>query len=497
MQTQLSDLDGLIMRVRDPGSRELISEATMAYRGGALRSAVILCWVAVFSDLIAKVRELSQGGHRAASSYVEELDRNIENPQKALKFEREIVKKATTEFLMFDSRDGNLFERLREDRNACAHPILAGDSGHFKPTPELVRAHLAHALDRLLIRPPAQGKEALIRLSRDLHDAVLPSDWRMAVALIYDRYVEHGTESLHRAVVNGVIRGLLLKDDPFRLRDHPGYRESSIVDARRGLLACLGAVERVDRHLVEEATSYYLTSVEKSGEQTVQLAVLLAVSWRNELWKRLSNPVRSQVIRMIESHIKRMKNKLMDDTVRTYMAPALGCVSIPELNEVLSPLIDELNDTEFGVIVMFDHLPTELMEMLIGRFSRVRYYRGSELLFDECIRPMLPHFGRSEVNRILDVIVDNSQIWYASGMPGRIQTFFSWLWRNDRDKVDVSKWSEFLSTIRDKIRDDDVFTGLYSGLYDDLTNAGIVCSSGADTDRQRSTSSLDDLNVGV
>ena len=132
MQTQLTDLDGLIMRVRDSGSRDLISEATVAYRGGALRSAVILCWIAVFNDLIAKVRELGQGGHKAASSYVEELDRNIDNPQSALKFEREIVAKATNEFLMCDSRDRKLFERLREDRNACAHPILAGDDGHFQ-----------------------------------------------------------------------------------------------------------------------------------------------------------------------------------------------------------------------------------------------------------------------------------------------------------------------------------------------------------------------------
>ena len=160
MQTQLTDLDGLIMRVRDSGSRDLISEATMAYRGGALRSAVILCWVAVFNDLIAKVRELGQGGHKAASSYVEELDRNIDNPQSALKFEREIVAKATNEFLMCDSRDRKLFERLREDRNACAHPIFAGDDGHFKPTPELVRAHLAHALDRTVDQATRPGERS-------------------------------------------------------------------------------------------------------------------------------------------------------------------------------------------------------------------------------------------------------------------------------------------------------------------------------------------------
>ena len=496
MQTQLTDLDGMIMRVRDPGSRDLIHEATVAYRGGALRSAVILCWVAVFNDLIAKVRELGQGGHKAALSYADELDGNIDNPQKALKFEREIVERATNVFLMFDNRDRILFERLREDRNACAHPILAGDSGHFKPTPELVRAHLAHALDRVLTRPPAQGKEALIRLWHDLHDTILPGDWGTAVALIYDRYIEHGTESLIRAVLKGAIRGLLLRADPFHLRDHPAYREVSIVDTRRGFIACLEAISRVERHLVEEATNDYLRSVEESRELPVQLTVLLAVSWRNELWERLSDPFRGQVIRMIGSHIEQMKNEPHDKTVRTYLAPALCCVSVPELRETLSSLIDMMYDTEFGGIVTFDHVPIELRKMLIGRFGSIRYFRGSERLFDDCIRPMLPYFDKSDVNHVIDVVVNNNQIWYASGMPGRIQVFFSWLWRNDRSKIDANKWSSFWVTMEEKIANDPVLADSYSGLYDDLVNAGIVFSSDAHTD-QHSNSSSDDPSTGT
>lgn len=68
MRPELSDLDGLMEQVRDPGSRNLITEAVVGYRAGALRSSIILCWTAVFGDLIAKIRELSQGGNKAAAS---------------------------------------------------------------------------------------------------------------------------------------------------------------------------------------------------------------------------------------------------------------------------------------------------------------------------------------------------------------------------------------------------------------------------------------------
>ena len=474
MQTQFTDLEGLITNVRDPGSRDIILEAVKAYRAGALRSAIILCWIAVFSDLIAKIRELGDSGNRAAIGYVDQLDKNIDNPQKMLQSERAIVKECACTFLILDGHDRKLFERLREDRNACAHPLLAGRDGHFTPTPELVRAHLAQALDRLLIRPPAQGKEALVRLWRDLQEIRLPSDWRMAVELLCDRYIEPGTETLRRAITRGAINGLLHREDPFDIRTHPSYEEVPILGCRRGLLACLEAVERVDQDLVDKATSDYIRSLEKYGQQPAQLTVLLTVSWKNVLWDRLSKPVRGQIKRMIESHIMTIRGNTVDDTVQKYLAPALGCVSVPDLCESLSPLIDKLKDTEFGAIVTFNSVPTELKEMLIGRFESVSYFRGAESLFDTCIWPILPHLNRFDINRLLDAIVQNSQIWYASGMRVRIQKLFSWLWENDRDRVDREKWSDFFGTLKGKVMDD----GWYSGLRDDLVKAGIV--SGAD-----------------
>ena len=96
---------------------------------------------------------------------------------------------------------------------------------------------------------------------------------------------------------------------------------------------------------------------------------------------------------------------------------------------------------------------------------------------------MLPYFDRSEISRILDVIVHNSQIWDASGMPSRIQVIFSWLWRNDRDRVDVNVWFEFWVTMKDRIRNDDFLADLYSGLHNDLVNASIVSGSDTDTDQ--------------
>src|SRR5690606_13064122 len=42
-----SDIDSLVLAVRDRESRRLIGEAITAYRGGAFRSAIMSTWIAV------------------------------------------------------------------------------------------------------------------------------------------------------------------------------------------------------------------------------------------------------------------------------------------------------------------------------------------------------------------------------------------------------------------------------------------------------------------
>ena len=61
----VTDIDILVLDVRDSESRRLISEAISAYRGGAFRSAIVATWIAVIYDIIAKARELTAQGEAA------------------------------------------------------------------------------------------------------------------------------------------------------------------------------------------------------------------------------------------------------------------------------------------------------------------------------------------------------------------------------------------------------------------------------------------------
>ena len=82
--------------MRDRESRRLIGEAITAYRGGALRSALISTWIAVTYDIIAKARELAGQNEAASKELVQELDDTIafDNKRKLQKIEADLLTKA-------------------------------------------------------------------------------------------------------------------------------------------------------------------------------------------------------------------------------------------------------------------------------------------------------------------------------------------------------------------------------------------------------------------
>lgn len=65
------------------------------------------------------------------------------------------------EFELIDSIGSRELERIREDRNLCAHPSLRMLGDVYEPRPEVARGHLAVALTTLLTHPPTQGRKVL------------------------------------------------------------------------------------------------------------------------------------------------------------------------------------------------------------------------------------------------------------------------------------------------------------------------------------------------
>lgn len=146
--SSLTDVDTLCLNIRDQESKRLISEAIAAYRGGALRSAIMSTWIALASGIVAKARELASQGEAAPIAFVQDLDSAIVNSDigKMQRIESDLLNTANEQLQILAPHEFMALDRLKYDRNLCAHPAFVVEDELYQPSPESVRSHIVHTL---------------------------------------------------------------------------------------------------------------------------------------------------------------------------------------------------------------------------------------------------------------------------------------------------------------------------------------------------------------
>src|SRR5579871_6047690 len=186
--SQLSyvDLDDLVLECRSGNARRYVAEAISSYKAGAFRACIVMTWIAVVFDIVDKLREIALTGDARAVLIVNELDKIIatQDLPGALKFERELLAKATDDFEFFSPIEQSSLVRLQEDRHRCAHPSFLVPGEVYTPTPELARSHLRHAIEFVLKHPPVQGKAALNRVLTEISSEYFPKKKEDAIQLL-------------------------------------------------------------------------------------------------------------------------------------------------------------------------------------------------------------------------------------------------------------------------------------------------------------------------
>jgi hypothetical protein len=208
---QLHSLDALLLSVRDPESKRLAQDAIAAYQGGALRAAVLSIWVAVCADLVGKLRELASGGDANAAAKIKEVDGWIATADKAKfqAFENSVIDLAKTQFEMLLPHEATDLERIKEDRNFCAHPAFVGNDTLFSPSAELVRSHIVHAISHLLSKAPVQGKQLIARYERDLLGGAFPKTPADIEITLRENFLARAKPSALESLIKALAKALL------------------------------------------------------------------------------------------------------------------------------------------------------------------------------------------------------------------------------------------------------------------------------------------------
>ncbi len=285
LKFNLTDIDELLEKVRHSYSKTYLNEAIISYRSGAYRSSIITTWIAVCIDIIEKIRELDTNGDKAAQSINAKLisiqDNNIAG---MLNFEKNILEYACHNLQIISPIEKVHLERLREDRNICAHPTFSSDGSQFNPSPELARTYIVQASNYLLIHPPSMGKAILDRLERLITEPSFPSDEEGAFTVLSsDAWLGRARESTIRNFFIILLKRLYINEEPIKL------------DLYNKIISSIAAVRRLSVNTYNDVISKKINSLLENATDKILLRFFILLYSQQHLWNIIDKSVKTRI----------------------------------------------------------------------------------------------------------------------------------------------------------------------------------------------------------
>lgn len=134
-------MEELLTKIPSAAIRDYMREAMSCYMAGAYRGAVVLSYIALFDDVLAKLGELANVNAKAKVIFTEATKRKTDQDV----YESYLIDQLTSNALI-SGLDSSFLTTLRTLRNKSAHP-----SGHT-PSPEEARFIFFETIDRFLSR---------------------------------------------------------------------------------------------------------------------------------------------------------------------------------------------------------------------------------------------------------------------------------------------------------------------------------------------------------
>ena len=380
------DLDAEVIRIRDLRSRVYFGDALKSYRAGAFRAAISSTWVAVAYDLIRKYRELDGLGDAEAHAFLEKWDASAaaNNVGRLLELERSLLDHACQKMAIIDAMGLRTLKRLYEDRHLSAHPAFATKDDLYEPTDELVRAHMAAAIELILAQRPVQGRGIFEIFGTDLQSPGFPSTRQAIIDYVEQKYLDGMRSSVLRNF--GVVVGKsLIQNIPPEWEPYQSKLSATLLSLK---LRRPVDWDSIETELVK------LINDDDPANRLRSIAVLASVP---ELIARLSQPT-----------LTALHHTVAADPLLAAAPQTFAAVEIDQFRNRLVERFKTLDDTS-AARVLSAIAPSSLWPNALSRYADSGSFRGAEARFDQFISPFRPIIADSHLDELFAVVHDNGQ----------------------------------------------------------------------------------------
>lgn len=125
-------------RIVDARTKRYFAEVHGCYNAGHFRSAVVMLWSVVVTDILFKLDQLANAyGDATAKAILTEIGDARKNNPKSPEWEAELVNKVASRTDLLDPAELSFLQSLQAHRHLSAHPVMTGGEALFSPNQEL------------------------------------------------------------------------------------------------------------------------------------------------------------------------------------------------------------------------------------------------------------------------------------------------------------------------------------------------------------------------
>ena len=378
--------------IHDSRSKESMKEVLSCFYSDNLRSAVVMLYATVVSDLYYKISDLvaiyNDAGAKQIKQYV---DNEWQFYPKLPTWETEMPKRCREKNKILTNESYAHFCHLQDERNLCAHPVITRHD-LYRPSFATVQGLIVDMLTGILCKPSFLSKELVNTFTDDIESAskLFPNEIGMK-RYIKVKYLEKiDNEQEEYGLFKSLWKFTFKKNDD---------RSKANRKANLSILTLL-----LERH------QQFVESKIKNDSEYYCALVNIDDSYCINSFIRFVNVYPSVYSSMTDDFKMKIEQKINDKPNLQAMAFFLSG----------NPLVHAMNiDGGVGVDVgfyMYDYIrnnvgDADAKDFAIRLYGVARCFDAADEYFDNLIEPILGDFSADQLKKLIEYSNDNSQIY--------------------------------------------------------------------------------------
>jgi hypothetical protein len=386
-------------RIYDVRIQRYFKEVLGSYFNGYYRSAVVMLWSVLVTDMLFKLDQLANAyGDTTATSILAEIQTLRNNNPKSPEWESELLEKTARRTDLLNSAELSFLRAIQEHRHLSAHPVLDQIDALFSPNRETTRAHIRNALESVLTKPPIMSRRILDAFTEDIEALARLTPAREGFTrYLTSKYLNHFTPATATAVFRSLWRLVFRSNDA---RCEANRKANGVA------LSIL--MERWKNELVDAISQDRAWFSDISLERSQLREMIVFLSYYPNVFRLLTDAAKSP--------IQEYANESLDlFAMSSFLAESLDS----HLDEIRRRIEDENNLDSLGEEA-FNHICgmakgtdaySKALSIGITLYAQSSSFNTADHRYQTLIRPFLEEYSREHVESFLREGEENGQAW--------------------------------------------------------------------------------------